>query len=111
MCRYYADVSCPYLHKLYLARRTPWESNDLRAEAAKSKGVVCSLEHRKFFRWRRESVHVYGIVQHNNDPGPREADTVDWGAELKGNDCFLLCIVPDNDLMYDGKTWQEYIGC
>lgn len=38
------------------------------------------------------------VMQCDDDPRSREADTVDLRAKLKGDDGLLLCIVPYNDL-------------
>lgn len=47
---YDADITRLDLNKLYLTRCTPWESDNLGAEATESEGIVCSLEFGKFLR-------------------------------------------------------------
>ena len=38
------------------------------------------------------------VMQCDDDPRSREADTIDLGAKLKGNDDLLLRIIPYYDL-------------
>ena len=99
---YDADVASTYLNELYLPRCTSWKSHNLRSEAAESERIVGSLKDRKLFRRRREGIHVYAVVQENDDAGSGKADAVDWRAEFEGYDGLLLRIIP-----YDDLAWRD----
>lgn len=51
---------------------------------------------------------MHAVVQDNDDAGSGKADAVDWGAKLEGYDCFLLRIIPYDDLVWrDGERGER----
>ena len=101
------DVPCVDLDHLNLSRSSAWENNLFRAQAAEAEKVVCSLKHRHLL-WRRgECIDVHAILESDHDLRAGEADTVDRGAELQSDDCFLLEVVPNDDLAQSERVYGK----
>lgn len=112
MCRYYTDIPSLYFHDLNLTWRPTRESKDSRAETTEPEGVVCGLKHRRCLDRHTESVQVYAVGQHNDDPCMGDAYSLDWRAALKSGDRFLLCVIPYDDLLlYYYQRFAELVRC
>ena len=94
MCWEDAHVPSPYLYYLHLPRCASRKCDNIGPETTKTTRIVCGLKNRKFLGRRRECVYVDAVLESYNYPCPREPDSIDRGAELKGYCSLLLVIVP-----------------